>query len=166
MPEFIEFSYEVKATVTFTRKEYEFLIEAAKSHYDEVCKAAGLAIGEQDSKENGFLAQLRLFPTDKAFTKVVWPFRNFDISMKILEPVLPVLRAKVHVAKKGPRNALVALEAQLAQAVGLTNDMWLITQNLAKEHARLTAAQVALKEPDGAPSGEPDQLQLWRLRAG
>jgi hypothetical protein len=162
MPELIEFNYEVRAQVTFTRKEYEFLIASAKTHYDGTCKAAGLAIGEQGAQENGFLAQLRLFPTDKAFTRVTWPFSRFDLCMKILEPTTATLRAKVHVAKKGTRSALAVLEAQLAIAVGLTNDMWLITTRMTAEGKRLSeeAQRMHLQEPDGAPD------QLWRLRAG
>lgn len=94
---FNKFQHEVRAEVTFTKEEYEFLIELAKLHYDNTCREAGLLIGEVHQHEpsmfsypveatrNGFLAQLKLFPTTPEYTAVIWPFSHFDITMKILE---------------------------------------------------------------------------------
>lgn len=76
--------YVVEAEVTFTRQEAEALVRLAKMHYDVTCVAAGVKIGEESKfgpgLENGFLAQLLMFRLNP-----VWPFRNFDITLKILE---------------------------------------------------------------------------------
>ena len=87
----VEYDYQVGLKVSFTREEAFALIDLAKMHYDQECVAAGLVINEQHStwgsgKENGFLARLTLFskPLDKE-VRVVWPFHNFDVTLKILE---------------------------------------------------------------------------------
>jgi hypothetical protein len=65
-------------------------VELAKLHYDCVCVMAGCKIGDETkfgtARENGFLAQLllRSKPLDRKID-VVWPFRNFDTSLKIME---------------------------------------------------------------------------------
>ena len=76
--------YIVEAGVTFTRVEAKALVDLAKMHYDCTCVSAGLKSGEVGkfgrAMQNGFLAQLLMFKTT-----VIWPFRNFDITLKILE---------------------------------------------------------------------------------
>ena len=88
---FQKFSYEVKATVVFTRSECHDLVKLAKVHYDAVCVEAGLKRGESHYKvgvadKNGFLAQMLMFskPLDLEVV-ATWPFANFDITLKILE---------------------------------------------------------------------------------
>lgn len=99
------FQYDIEATITFEREEYETLIELAKMHYDATCREAGYKAGELDrynvpAAKNGFLAQLELFPDTQEGTGMLfngkpavkldvstatWSFRNLDLTMKILE---------------------------------------------------------------------------------
>lgn len=72
--------YTVTAEVKFTDEEIDFLIGRAKTHYDWTCQAAGLSIAE-GGQTNGFIAQLKLFPTLAA----VWTFRELDLTLKVLE---------------------------------------------------------------------------------
>lgn len=89
--DFKSFNYHVEAEVTFTKEEYLTLIALAKLHYDATCIEAGLKRDEYHKKlgslarGNGFLALLEIFPTTDEYTTVIWPTRNFDITMKILE---------------------------------------------------------------------------------
>lgn len=74
--------YRVEAEVRFTPEEVDFLIERAKSHYDDTCRAAGMSY-EDGARENGFIKQLKLFPSKAA--GVTWTFRQLDLTLKILE---------------------------------------------------------------------------------
>jgi hypothetical protein len=80
--EFKGYTYKVSAEVKFTKQETELLVELAKGHYDGACKLAGCAIGADGARENGFIAQLVLFPSK---LPIVWAFREFDLTMKVLE---------------------------------------------------------------------------------
>lgn len=87
---FESFDYKVSAELTFARAEYLALIDLAKAHYDDKCREAGLVIGEHGQhgevgRVNGFLAQLRLFPSCAEATTVVWTSDKVDLTLKILE---------------------------------------------------------------------------------
>lgn len=73
--------YRVEAEVRFTPEEVEYLIARAQVHYDATCRAAGMSY-EDGARENGFIKQLKLFPSKHG---VVWTFRQLDITLKILE---------------------------------------------------------------------------------
>lgn len=89
-------SYTVTAEVSFTPDEADYLVKRAKVHYDGTCQAARFLISE-GAFENGFLAQLKLFPGP-----VNWSFRNFDLTLKILElrgrPEDQLMRLTIHTA--------------------------------------------------------------------
>lgn len=86
---FLEFEYKVLSRVRFTKAEYTLLITLAQGHYDSTCLAAGLGIGEQvrghTGLRNGFIAQLKLFPTTPQYSDVTWSWSEFDLTMKVLE---------------------------------------------------------------------------------
>lgn len=82
------FAYDVSARVTFSRAEIDALVKLSGYHYDAECVAAGMYIGAQHpnagtAERNGFIAVVALHDGDEL--RAVWPFRNFDIALKILE---------------------------------------------------------------------------------
>lgn len=122
---FESWHYTVSAEVTFTKQEYEALIELAKRHYDSACRDAGLRSGETDkfgtANKNGFLAQLAMFPTTETTSTVIWPFRSFDIVLKILEmwPYSPDLRQHAETYRR------------------LDSGIHVLLRQMSSEHARL-----------------------------
>lgn len=74
--------FDVKAEVCFTAEEVDYLIERAKRHYDDACRAAGMSY-EDGARETGFIKQLKLFPSTRI--GVSWTFRQLDTTLKILE---------------------------------------------------------------------------------
>jgi hypothetical protein len=83
------FVYEVKAEVSLNKDEYLALIKLAKLHYDPTCRKAALCCGDvvgfSVAKENGFLAQMELFPTTPDCSVQLWSLDQFDTVQKILE---------------------------------------------------------------------------------
>lgn len=73
--------YDVKAEVRFTPEEAEYLVGRAKNHYDSTCRAAGMSC-EDGARENGFIAQLKMFPR----TAHIWDSRKIDLALKVPEP--------------------------------------------------------------------------------
>lgn len=131
------FQYDVQARVEFTRAEAEALVKLAKQHYDAECVAAGLQIGEPHPKvgagrENGFLTVVLLRmdghkdPTDTVDT--TWPFRYFDITLKILEQRTSAFQTAGGVKERLLYDNLNAKIHKVCDAVQA-------------EHARLTYAQ-------------------------
>ncbi len=76
--------YELRAELKFTRTEINYMIKRCKEHYDGVCQAAGFSI-QEGGFQNGFIAQLKMFPTTKTYTVAVWTFNQIDITLKVLE---------------------------------------------------------------------------------
>lgn len=75
-----ELRYKVSVAVSFTKKEIAFLLKCTRNHYDWTCQDAGLRC-EDGASENGFIAQLKMFPDHQQF----WDFSKFDLAAKILE---------------------------------------------------------------------------------
>ena len=83
--EFKEFDWKVSAVVEFMVPEAQLLIKLAKTHYDDVCQAAGLS-RDEGGLVNGFLARLIMFhAVAEPAIRAVWTFDRFDLSLKVLE---------------------------------------------------------------------------------
>ena len=108
-----KFRYDISVEVSFTKEEIALLIATARSHYDMTCREAGYAAGENGYRFNGFIAQLRLFPS----LPPVWTTRQLDLSMKILE--------------------MVVLKDRLG-AEALCSRLYQTFDRIQQEHARLT----------------------------
>jgi hypothetical protein len=80
---FEDFRYDVKVALRFTPEEARVMGELARGHYDDTCRLAGCAIGQDGARENGYIAQLELFFADEPVT---WTTRQIDLALKCLEP--------------------------------------------------------------------------------
>ena len=110
-----KFRYDISVEVSFTKEEIALLIATARSHYDMTCREAGYAAGENGYRFNGFIAQLRLFPS----LPPVWTTRQLDLSMKIME---------------------MAVHKDMDTALALSTRLYQTFDRIQQEYVRLTEA--------------------------